>query len=343
MLGVTVQQDAESTATAVLNMQESSREANQTSSSNSEPAKKEPASVDERVWAGVSAHVTQVSPRLQAFIRTLHSGNEAPWDIRALETGGGGDCLFHSVAKGCEIMQHLFPEKFEDIRASCEGQLVNHVTLRQLVAVSVSEMSDLDVLNRLVSMRSQADAHLWHDHWDPRDLLMHNGLHLLADPTVDRINGIEYHEGNGLIAFRTTDGHDHVVAVEDFSVRVCNVQESFANELAIPGNNHWGTLTDIEMLAEKLNVGFLIFPVDKQGNPEDPRGWMYALHLHRGDFTHWMVVYCITNTHFQLAWIRCGLNASYRCLFTTDTLPSALRDHYNLNNAAAPVGSHAAP
>ena len=48
-----------------------------------------------------SLRICTVSSRLQSFVASnLHPH----WQIRALEAGGGGDCLFHSVGAGLEAL-----------------------------------------------------------------------------------------------------------------------------------------------------------------------------------------------------------------------------------------------
>ena len=198
----------------------------------------------------------------------------------------------------------------------------------------------------MLTLRSQAAAdqgsgQLWQDEWDPRELLEGASLSFLCNPQIEAIHAIEYHDGNAVLSFRTSNDGDMIQAVDDFSLHVFDAQQAFAQQVQIPGNHHWGTVTDIEMLAQAMNVGFIVFPVTKQGAAERPDGWVYGLHLHRGNFTHWMLVYCIQNTHFQLAWVRSGNAATYKCIFSTEELPQALRDQYNLNNVHAPIGSGA--
>ena len=105
------------------------------------------------------------------------------------------------------------------------------------------------------------------------------------------------------------------------------------------GDNHWGSPTDIRMLSEALSVGFLVLPDTTANGPEIPQGWIYALDINRGNFSHWLALYCIGNFHFQLAFLRCGEQASPTCFFTVQSLPAQLRDLYDSNNLHAPVGS----
>ena len=131
--------------------------------------------------------------------------------------------------------------------------------------------------------------------------------------------------------------------VEDFSLRLHTLVEAVRHEFAKTGNNHWGTVTDTKMLATALDLGFLILPVTKQGNPQRPEGWVYSMDMHRGDFSHWMVLYCLNNVHFQLGLLRCGSTAPYQCVFKADELPAQLRHHYDLSNLGAPFGHAAIP
>ena len=100
-----------------------------------------------------------------------------------------------------------------------------------------------------------------------------------------------------------------------------------------PGNCHWGTVTDVAMLADALDIGFIIFPNSPFGRNHER--WMYGVHTQKRNFPYWVMLYCEHVTHFLLAEVATTEAASYTCFFSDVDLPSTLRDHWSLCNPAS--------
>ena len=92
--------------------------------------------------------VEQVSPRLQAFAASNFSeGADRMCLIRALEAGGGGDCLFHSIAAGlAQMVLHLGDDA------------TNHVSDR----VQLQELSSSSSAVRALRQLSASATDRWH-------------------------------------------------------------------------------------------------------------------------------------------------------------------------------------
>ena len=97
------------------------------------------------------------------------------------------------------------------------------------------------------------------------------------------------------------------------------------------GNHHWGAVTDVGMLSEALNLGLIIMSDRDQERVSQSLRWMFGLTLERADFPHWITLYNIDNTHFQLL-MRCksGESGEKTCVFSTDQMPEHSRNHWNL-------------
>ena len=67
--------------------------------------------------------------------------------------------------------------------------------------------------------------------------------------------------------------------------------------------------------------------------------WLYSLSLGRGDFPHWVVLYCQDNVHFQLGTLRSLHAGVSRSVFAASQVPQWLMDHYSLCNSDSPYGS----
>ena len=107
------------------------------------------------------------------------------WRCRSVEAGGGGDCLFHSVAAILERMT-LCPEGYSHVRQSLPENffsgnrlsMVQH--LRSVCAERWSRADELDVLNFLVGgAQRESIPGAWFDHWSPTRILRSNGFQAL--------------------------------------------------------------------------------------------------------------------------------------------------------------------
>ena len=99
------------------------------------------------------------------------------------------------------------------------------------------------------------------------------------------------------------------------------------------GNHHWGTVTDIAMLTESLNLGFMVMSNKEQQRHAQAARWMFGLNVERADFPYWMLLYNIDLTHFQL--LACSDLSSGvvgTSVFSAVDVPPALKNHWNLCN-----------
>ena len=103
------------------------------------------------------------------------------------------------------------------------------------------------------------------------------------------------------------------------------------------GNYHWGTYADIVCLSDALNIGFIVLRNETHSGVNSLRGWIYSLAMSRSDFTHWMLLYCQSSTHFQLAALTHD-NRNDQAVFAIDELPEALRRVYDFNSPHACIG-----
>ena len=118
--------------------------------------------------------------------------------------------------------------------------------------------------------------------------------------------------------------------VPNLSVHLADLRENIQNQLSRPGNNHWGTYSDIMNLSNILEIGFIVFPSAQLGTL-DNAGWIYSISNTRADFSHWMMLYCKDLTHFQLATLTQEPASSQR-VFLLHEVPEQIRQQYNINN-----------
>ena len=98
------------------------------------------------------------------------------------------------------------------------------------------------------------------------------------------------------------------------------------------GDTHWATQTDIAALAERLNIGFIVFASREQGVGQ----WIQGLNLERGDFPIWMLVYWEDPAHYTLAQLT--RDGQTKVWYALRDVPGALRAHYDMCNGSSPMG-----
>ena len=95
------------------------------------------------------------------------------------------------------------------------------------------------------------------------------------------------------------------------------------------GQMHWGTTTDVGLLAEALNIGFIVFSSLMQGDGR----WIYGLNLKRAEFPFWILLYNSNEVHFQVPVLsNQEVLATPTSVYQTSELPRALAQHFELCN-----------
>ena len=292
-----------------------------------------------------------VRPHLRSFVRDVLGRRCAgPWDLHALEAGGGGDCLFHSIAAGLEHMLQLDPAAAQHVlqhfamEDACKKKPFMVKKLRSFVAERTAQLPPETLLNFIVRFADEERLGLWHDHWpvQPGALLQQCGFGIL--------DGAETVEAVGASADGTT--HDIVVTYRQHSqlsmesvpngmAKLTGLRALIKEIYQLTGEYHWGTETDIAMLSEALGIGFIILTSVEQGN----RQWIKGLSFERADYPFWMFLYREEpqgnhgdNAHYRLASLQCD-DDEPRSFRATDRLPPTLAQHFNQCNASTPIGS----
>ena len=131
---------------------------------------------------------------------------------------------------------------------------------------------------------------------------------------------------------------ENTCVVKHLSTCVADLRERIGQHLRVQGNHHWGTYFDIVCLSDALDIGFIVLKNETFGGIHDARGWIYGLAASRGDFSHWVLLYCESSTHFQLAALSHN-NKDEQVVFAISELPTAIRHVYNINNANVKIGT----
>jgi len=267
-------------------------------------------------------------------------------DIVAREAGGGGDCLYHSIAAG--IMQLLATS--DDLATSMSkvlgmdfrmaSKFERAQALRRLVAKELQAMEPEAFLNLMLTFVADERAGGWKDEWSPTAAFAESGFSCIRH--ADLVQAVSQNEdgrdGDLIMSF-SQEGVDEPAAVPDGVNKLAALKMLVGDHFATMGNKHWGTPTDIAMLSNSLHIGFIIVASVCFGNDR----WIAGLNLEAADFPHWICLYnkwvpsghegLMAPIHFQLAEYRPsnGLGSA-ASVFKIADLPPALVEHYNLCN-----------
>ena len=186
-----------------------------------------------------------------------------------------------------------------------------------------------------MGLQEKAAPDTWYDEWSPSQILSDCGVPFLL--AVENIRAVSSaHPGddpNTLIVLLRSGGEDITIRVEEGRSKLQTLRHACEEQLSIMGNQHWGTVTDVVMLSEALNLGLIIMSDREQQRVSQNPRWMFGLTLERADFPYWITLYNIDNTHFRLLMSSTiGGNGEKTCVFSTEQMPDSLRDHWNLCN-----------
>ena len=255
-------------------------------------------------------HEVKISTELQTFIGDNFGGGAK---LRAMEAGGGGDCLFHSFGAALEQMVQLESEAGRHVLETMALEYFTHSKrtcvkfLRSLVAEVVNRWQDMDMLNYVLNSVGQQKSGTWNDGYSPQSLLAEHGCgHLAAGASVRAVGpNPDGKEGDCIIVLEVTDptrgsgtSVDKHIHVEDGVSRLAGLQATLAETFAMPGNMHWGTVADLQALVEKLNVGVLMFTEHLQCGG---RRCLANLDYARGDFPYFICMWYDDRKRFRLA------------------------------------------
>ena len=274
----------------------------------------------------------------------MPSATTTPSSFQSIEFGGGGDCLFHSIAgilarmvlKGAATARHVL--QFVPSAVFMEGQTAVMRRLRILSANVFQRMQPEDVLNHalLAVMRYKiyVDSGVldhFPDGWDPLKLFRRCGF-----GDIERADAIfafqEELNGDARITLPVTDArpeggdtHHPIVVVQNGCQGLQQLRDELTAIHSQPGNLHWGTQTDVQSLSDALDLGILVFC----NRPTDPRTCMYNIGSQRDDYPHWIGLWYDEPVHFRAAQLLGDVS------WSASEVPRALWQQYQEANRLA--------
>ena len=276
--------------------------------------------------------------------------------IRALEAGGGGDCLYHSFAAALEQMlrrdhdaaRHVLQKI--PLNVFSGGKLAVVAFLRRLSAEAMDAWAPetfLDyVVSRAMDMRLGSLGG-FEDEWNPCQLLQACGFSCLLDceSVLAYGDAPDGDAGDATCRIVRTDPHRHgareeqLVVVPQGHSCLAALKAYVKDEIMRLGNNHWGDWFDVQSLSDALDVGVLMFCDQLQ---DGGRQCLYNIGAQRENYPFWISLWWNPPTHFRLAQLDCAhqepsarvgpSHTGFTSFWATAELPNVLLEHYQYCN-----------
>ena len=283
--------------------------------------------------------------------------NHLRCDIRAMETGGGGDCLFHSCATALGKMLHSVsdPEAAQHVLAKFPSDEMLHrftskerivQCLRELAARGFQQWSPEAFLDYVVRAATDNRLGSFEDSWDPEELLLRCGFECLLDENDSLAESVlafeEKNNGDAVLRVAFTDSTpgagprvERVHCVSDGVVKYWTLVQELQAHHAVLGNWHWGTQNDVRHLSSALDVGILMFCDRLHDNSGQ---CLYNIGSEREDFPYWIALWWQEPVHFRLAEVAvegAEHTLAHTCFWSASDLPQTFLAEYRRCNRLA--------
>ena len=295
--------------------------------------------------------------RLGQFVAERFSaGEDRQCIVRACEAGGGGDCLFHSIAAALELMVQIDPEAATHVLArlplhaltGTKSQAVAH--LRRMSVDSLAAWSPEVLLDYVLCRAMDERLGNFPDGWSPRRLLITCGFECLlnCESVLAFGDAVDGDPGDITMRVAFTDARaggaheQRLLGIPQGRTCLEQLRASLQAELMVSGNHHWGDQTDVQNLSSALNIGILMCCDRLQHNR---RECFYNIGSQKEVFPYWICIWWEEPVHFRLAqfaWRRPTeerdddvLSLQFSCFWSDAALPSAMRAHYRSCNRMA--------
>ncbi|PFH35544.1 hypothetical protein BESB_051950 [Besnoitia besnoiti] len=225
--------------------------------------------------------------------------------VHRKETGGGGDCMYHSIAACLEELAEIHPE-FEAL----DMQAIRNAAADGFVGYRASKLRheppgpqwDANAFMERLAVLAALEDEEWSDSWSPSEVLTgdqyRNSAHMIMDTS-------------------TPEGKAAAVHFE----------------LSRPGSVHWGAGFDVEAIEDALNIGIIVLSHENGG--------IYP-RASRTDVKrpYYVLIYYYSGEHFQQAGVRRldegDKGSRIRSAFGADEIPEFIR-HVHSEDCRQPL------
>jgi hypothetical protein len=130
-----------------------------------------------KFWKPSGKKGKSVSRPLRDYIRLISNDTS---EIGAIEAGGAGDCLYHSISKGIQKIKQDIPSLIgikEELYNN--GKRFDMSSLRRISAIGLDYLSLEKFVNYYINFIGQESAGVWLDNWSPTNLAIKLGKNIL--------------------------------------------------------------------------------------------------------------------------------------------------------------------
>ena len=196
--------------------------------------------------------------------------------------------------------------------------------LRSVVAEEVRNWPAKKLLQFLVNCVQRETSGRWHDRWSAAAYLQASPFGFLLEcndlmVVTTIVSGLD-------VQYKRLDETDITAEyVPDGVLALSNLRVSVARHLECMGDMHWGEHLDVEVLEERLNIGFCLFGQRAYGLDGNVL-YRYPRTVTAPDI--WIMLHYIQDQHFQVMFLES--KDAPRCYYTDAELPAPLREGLRL-------------
>ena len=294
--------------------------------------------------------LTPVSGELASF-----ADRHLSCSLRALEAGGGGDCLFHAWAAGLTAMIQSGGAAAAHVLAKLPIEMFTSpkdVVVCRLRAIAADSFDDWSweefltyVLTCVTDEETPGDGG-WRDNFRPTQVLQEAGLReVFKEATAVRAVSDAFDGDPGDLVlmiekFSEVGGRaEFLELVEQGWSRVITLHEKWKAHMRQLGNHHWGTTFDLRALAEHFRVGAVMFASELLNGGKACMSSLDFRYDKVVNFEYHMLLHWQVPCHFQLCECRTATAQMHQSFFASRLIPDKVKAHYNICNRRAPIGA----
>ena len=284
--------------------------------------------------------------------------------IGALESGGDGDCLYHSISSGLNHMKQNVPTFIDTLESLYNGgNDFNMRSLRRISAMGLDSISNNVFINHYINFLGQESARSWKDKWSPKLLAEHIGGNIVNITKYNNVHYVTSHDDgsveilgdtihmvssgksicsicNALVPNSDLDTHktgrcrrakfrEHFVNQEEKYVQLIVRSDELENLKTEVKNQIMTTGNhhwgvDLDITNISNTLGIGIIVLKNRGNP-----LIYCLPSDYTRFNYYMLIYNKEGSHYQLGILKNKTNNQENCYYSCRDLPIWLKSEFN--------------
>ena len=312
-------------------------------------------------WKPSGKKGRSVTKVLREYIDHISNGTHL---IGAIESGGGGDCLYHSISNGLGQIKQQFPSVIGMLESLYNGdQEFDMMSLRRISSLGLDNITNDAFINHYINFLGQESSGAWMDKWSPKAIVNNLGGNIVniakynvVNSVINLTNGNVRIQGNkiniissgksicsacnALVLNSELNNHkkgrcrsarfrEHFVNQEQKNFKLI-VKPNELEKLKIAVKHqimiprNHHWGIDLDIINISNMLGIGIIVLRSMGDP-----LFYCLSNDNSRFNYYMIIYNQDGAHYQLGVIKNRLNNSEHSFYGCNGLPIWLKEEYN--------------